>query len=285
MSDQNKSTYQQGYHRSVTAAHARRTAEVEGAFVLPHLKPDFKILDIGCGPGTISIGFAKYVPSGHVTGIDLTDDVLSQAREQLSSHDSQPQNITFELGNVVDGLKYPSDTFDVVFTNQVLIHIPDPVTALREMKRVVKPGGIVCCREGDFPSRFYPYPRGLQLFNKYLYCLLHSRTPDLEHPENAPHPPDTRTGSLVHVWARLAGFEPQEMVKGASLFMCTTEDERRGLGGLMVERILVGGTGDGFRARGATEDEIQCIVDDFNSWIEDVDGWFALLQAEVVLSK
>ncbi|KAF2712570.1 S-adenosyl-L-methionine-dependent methyltransferase [Pleomassaria siparia CBS 279.74] len=280
-------TYTQGYHPTVTAAHVLRTAESHGAMVLPYLSPTFKVLDVGCGPGTITTGFAKYVPEGSVIGIDLTEDVLSQAREHLLKQKSPPNNVTFEIGNVVDGLKYEDDAFDVVFTSQVLIHIPDPVTALKEMKRVLKPGGVVCAREADWPFRFYPYTRGMQLFNKYLNCLIHARKipPSHPQPDNAPFPEGTRTGSLVHVWGREAGFDPEKMAKSAKADVYATEEERKSWGEPMLGRMKEGGTGDGFRKRGATKEEVEEIIQALKDWTADVDGWLGVISVEVVLRK
>lgn len=175
------SNYQQGYHRAVTASHATRTAEKEAAFILPYLTANAHVLDVGCGPGSISTGFTKYVPEGSVTGIDLTDEVLDQARELVSQQPSPPTNITFEIGNVLEGLKYRDASFDVIFCNQVLIHLPDPVKAFREMKRLCKPGGFVACRDSDMPFRWVPYYEGLQLYDKYLYEIIFGKS-DRKHP-------------------------------------------------------------------------------------------------------
>ncbi|KAI5307023.1 hypothetical protein KEM55_008429, partial [Ascosphaera atra] len=63
-------TYTHGHHPSVLRSHSWRTASNSAAYLLPHLLPHFKILDIGCGPGTITVDLAKYVPQGHITGLE-----------------------------------------------------------------------------------------------------------------------------------------------------------------------------------------------------------------------
>ncbi|KAF2116885.1 S-adenosyl-L-methionine-dependent methyltransferase [Lophiotrema nucula] len=257
MSESNSYTYKQGHHRTVTRNHARRTAEVEGAFILPHLKSNFTILDIGCGPGSITTGFAKYVSEGTVTGVDITDEVLEQAREYVSSQDPKPQNVTFELGNVLEGLKYGDASFDVVFCNQVLLHIPEPVKALKEMRRVLKPGGFFACRESDMPFRWYPYPPGIQLSDK--------------------------GGSMMHVFAREAGFEPKKMAKGAGAEVHAGEEEARFFGLHMLGRVE--GSTEQYKALGATDQEIDLMKRDLKAWAEDVDAWFAILQAELICWK
>ena len=86
------STYKQGHHRAITSNHASRTAQEDAAFLLPCLKPGQRILDIGCGPGSITVGFAAYVPGGSVVGVDLSDEIHSQAREHLTSQQSSAPN-------------------------------------------------------------------------------------------------------------------------------------------------------------------------------------------------
>jgi SAM-dependent methyltransferase len=282
MPDQPQS-YQQTHHRAVTAAHGTRTAEVDGAFILSHLQSHFKILDIGCGPGSITSGFARYVPQGHVTGIDLTTQVISEATERLSQLNPSPTNVSFQTGNVLDGLDFPDASFDVVFCSQTLVHIVEPIKALKEMKRVCKPGGFVAAREGDMPFRWVPYPRGLQLFNKYLYVMVMGDIGvDSEHPDNAPFKEGHRSGSLVHVWGREAGFEPLKMVKGAKVTMYATPEEREYVAGNYIGRFDQAGWRDKYIAAGASAEDVDNIVADLKKWKEDVDGWHAVMQCETI---
>jgi len=300
-------TYQQSHHRIVTAAHSTRTAAVEGAFILPHLQPHFAILDIGCGPGTITSSFATYVPQGSVTGIDTTEQVISEASERLSQLDPRPKNVAFEVGNVLEGLRWEDGTFDVVFCSQTLIHIVEPVKALREMRRLCKPGGFVAAREADMPFRWVPYLQGLQLFNKYLYRMVMGNIgSDAVHPDNAPFEDGHRSGSLVHVWAREAGFDPLRMVKGARTTVYGTLEERMycrvfyfclddmlmvcvNLGkfhaGGFVGRIENAGWREKFVELGASEEEVDTVVSDLKKWEEDVDGWHAIVQCETICWK
>jgi len=158
--------YTMGHTKSSTASHARRTIHSDAAFVLPHIQPHHHILDIGCGPGTITAGFLELVPAGSVTGVDLSDAVLDQARENTQAHiarssvnlDVPRGKITYQKEDVVAGLTFEDDTFDIVFASQVLLHIAGQgaaVRALEEMRRVVKPGGVVATRDGA-GMLFYP---------------------------------------------------------------------------------------------------------------------------------
>ncbi|PSN63690.1 putative ubiE/COQ5 methyltransferase [Corynespora cassiicola Philippines] len=284
MSNRNQpQTYMQGHHPSVTASHRARTAEKEGAFLLPYLKPTHHILDLGCGPGTITTGLAKYVPEGTITGVDTTPEILSQARTLHAQHQPPaPQNVTFLQADVLEGLPFADASFDVVFCSQVLLHIPDPVAALREMRRVCRPGGgIVACREGEWPFHFTPYLPGLALWNKYTWELLYGKS-EREHPDQPPQPEGHRSGSLVHKWAREAGFGVGGMVKGAGVELHASEEERRFYRDIMVGRIEEGGHREKYMKLGATKEQVDMMVADFKRWADDVDGWHAVLQCEVV---
>lgn len=276
------STYPQDYSKAITANHAARTAEKEGAFILPYLKPHHSILDVGCGPGTITIDFANYVPEGHATGVDLHQSVLDQAWEHVSKVSPTPENISFKVGNVLEGLPYPDSSFDVVFCNQMLLYLDDPAKGLREMKRVTKPGGFVACRETEFPFRWHPYLPGLRLSNKYTYDQVVGPT-SVPDPQNPPHQPGHRSGALVHVWAREAGFEVEKMIRGVGSEVRASPEERKwwasiGKGRLQAEEE--GSTRGKWKKLGATDEDIDTVIRDLENWAEDEDGWYAQLHTE-----
>ena len=70
-------TYLHGHHDSVLRSHRWRTAENSAGYLLPRLRPDARVLDVGCGPGTITADPAGLVPDGEVTGIDAAEGVLA----------------------------------------------------------------------------------------------------------------------------------------------------------------------------------------------------------------
>lgn len=122
---------------------AGRTADVHGAFILPYLRAGMTLLDCGCGPGTITAGLAQATSPGKVTGIDLAESQVAAARENAAT--LGVANVAFERGDVYD-LPYRDDLFDVVFSHAMLEHMQDPLAVLGEMRRVLKPGGIVGIR-------------------------------------------------------------------------------------------------------------------------------------------
>ena len=124
-----------------------RTADVHGAFFLPYLKPDMSLLDCGCGPGTITLGFAEVVSPGHVTGMDVEESQVEIARSNAETLGLS--NATFETSNIYE-LPYDDNSFDAAFSHGVLEHLSEPIKALQEMRRVLKPGGVIGIRAADW---------------------------------------------------------------------------------------------------------------------------------------
>jgi SAM-dependent methyltransferase len=138
----------------MTQALAERTAEREGAFFLPHVQPSMRLLDVGCGPGSITIGFARVVSPGEVVGIDREPTAVDAAR--TLANDQHLANLRFEVGTA-EALPFPDASFTAVFAHTLLEHVPDPSLVLREMRRVLAPGGVIGVRDGDVGARLqYP---------------------------------------------------------------------------------------------------------------------------------
>jgi ubiquinone/menaquinone biosynthesis C-methylase UbiE len=130
----------------MTQALAERTAEREGAFFLPHVQPSMRLLDVGCGPGSITIGFARVLTPGEVMGLDREPSAVEAARALVS--DRHLVNLRFEVG-MAEALPFPDASFTAVFAHTLLEHVPDPSRVLREMRRVLAPGGVIGVRDGD----------------------------------------------------------------------------------------------------------------------------------------
>src|SRR5215204_2774360 len=139
-------TYTHGHSEPVLQSHRWRTAENSAAYLLPSLRAGLDLLDVGCGPGTITVDLAAVVAPGRVVGIDVSDEPLAEARG-LAERSGVP--VTFEVGDVY-ALTEPDDSFDVVHAHQVLQHLTDPVAALHEMTRVCRPGGLFAGRGVDY---------------------------------------------------------------------------------------------------------------------------------------
>lgn len=139
--------YTVGYGNGIQAWHGQRSAENCAEFLLPHLRAGMNLLDCGCGPGSITLGFATILGSGRVIGIDREPHQLERASALAVAR--SVRNINFAAGNIYD-LPFPDSTFDAVFAHHVLEHLRQPIRALREMRRVLKPGGVIGVRDPDF---------------------------------------------------------------------------------------------------------------------------------------
>ena len=155
----NPSPYSMGYSEEFLRLLARRSAEKVAFHLLPHLRPGMKLLDVGCGPGTISVGLAEAVAPGDLYGIDIeaSQVAMAQAAAQAGAGEG---NAHFQVADVT-GLPFEDNTFDVVHCHAVLMHVPNLAQALAEVRRVLKPGGMVSAREGIAASHFFePDPQG-----------------------------------------------------------------------------------------------------------------------------
>ncbi|MFN8389959.1 MAG: methyltransferase domain-containing protein [Bdellovibrionota bacterium] len=131
---------------------ARRTASKEGGFFLRHLRPGMRVLDVGCGPGSMTLGFAEAVDPGDVVGVDVQPSQVAQA--QALSATRGTKNIRFEAADAYE-LPFSDASFDAVFAYAVLWHLREPLRALAEIRRVLRPGGIVGICDCDWGGRIH----------------------------------------------------------------------------------------------------------------------------------
>lgn len=137
---------------SLPELHARRVAAAQAAFLLPHLRSGVSLLDCGCGPGTITLGLAEAVAPGHVTGIDLDPRRVEEAKEVAAARGSA--NVGFQVADIYD-LPFRDESFDAAFENTVLMHLREPERALREIRRILKPGGVIGVRDANADGHLF----------------------------------------------------------------------------------------------------------------------------------
>jgi ubiquinone/menaquinone biosynthesis C-methylase UbiE len=259
-----RAVYTHGHHESVLRSHRWRTAENSAAYLLPHVRPGMSLLDVGCGPGTITADLADLVAPGTVTAVENAPDVLAVARTAVRS-----DSTAFVVSDV-HTLGFADDTFDVVHAHQVLQHVVDPVLALREMRRVCAPGGVVGVRDSDYGA-FTWYPEVPELdewLRLYQRLARHNRgEPD--------------AGRRLLAWAHRAGFTDVRV--GSSTWCFATPEDRAWWSQTWAERVVDSRFAEQALSSGlATRDDLDRIAQGWRSWADDPDAWFSLLHGEIV---
>jgi SAM-dependent methyltransferase len=110
------------------------------------------VLDGGCGPGTITVGLASRIFPGEILGVDRDEKQVVVATS--TAQKAGLTNVRFEAGDILH-IPYPEASWDVVHLSCVLTHMPAPLDALKEARRVLKPGGIVSVRDPVFASTIW----------------------------------------------------------------------------------------------------------------------------------
>jgi len=267
MNDERPAKYTHGHHESVLRSHQRRTAQDSAAYLLPHLKPGLSVLDIGCGPGTITADLAERVAPGPVLAVDQSGEVLDVARAEVQRHNLS--NVTFTTADV-HNLEFPDDAFDVVHAHQVLQHVADPVQALREMRRVCRPGGIVAARDADYAG-FIWFPR-LPALDLWL---------DLYEKAARANGGEPDAGRRLLSWALDAGFD--DITPMGSVWCYATASTREWWGGMWADRILHSAVARDLLALGlATTAHLEEISAAWRAWAAARDGWLSMPHGEIL---
>jgi len=261
--------YTHGHHESVLRSHTWRTAANSAAYLLPYLRPDMKILDVGCGPGTITADLAALVPEGQVIGFEYAPEVLKQAQDLANERGLK--NLQFAVGDV-HALEYADGTFDVVHAHQVLQHLGDPIRALREMRRVTKPNGIVAVRDADFGTfAWYPEIDGMCEWSELYFRVARSNGGD------------PNAGRKLFAWARAAGFDSSHITSTAGTWCYYTPEERAWWSGLWADRTVGSAFATGaLEKRVATNEELMKASQAWRNWGKEENGWFALMHGELI---
>ncbi len=263
-----KDVYTHGHHRSVLKSHTWRTAENSAGYLLPHLGAGMRVLDVGCGPGTITCDLATRVDS--ITGIEPGSDILQTA--EATKIEWGADNVQFQVGDVY-ALDFEDGSFDVSHAHQVLQHLTDPVKALAEMMRVTKPGGVVAVRDADYHAMsWYPELPGL---NRWMDVYQQVARKNRAEPDAARH---------LLSWALAAGVEREQITASVGTWLYCTPEERQWWGTLWAERSVESAFGAQALEYGIATGEDQAeIVGAWNSWKANPSGWFIVPNGELLI--
>jgi SAM-dependent methyltransferase len=262
-----RESYTHGHHPSVLQSHTWRTVENSAAYLIPDLVPGASVLDVGCGPGTITVDIAERVAPGRVVGMDASTEIVEQAAER--ARERGLTNVEFVVGNAY-ALDFPDGTFDVVHAHQVLQHVARPVDVLREMRRVRTANGVVAARDVDWGgTMWHPELSGLQ---KWISVS------DQVHRANGG---EARAGRKLKAWAREAGFT--QVAASASIWCFESDEDRAWWGTSWSQRTLHSqfakdALGGGF----ATEQDLHEISDAWLEYVENPDAWYAMSHGEIL---
>ncbi|MGB3733234.1 class I SAM-dependent methyltransferase [Microbacterium sp.] len=258
-------TYTHGHHASVLRSHSNRTIANSAAYLEAHLTPGATLLDIGAGPGTITLDFASRV--AHVTAVEVSEDALDLSRRLAAERGVT--DIDFAVQDV-HALTFPDASFDITHAHQVLQHVGDPVQALREMRRVTKPGGIVAARDADYAG-FIWWPL-LPELDEWLDLYRRAARANGGEPD---------AGRRLRGWARAAGLT--DITATASTWCYATPEERVWWGGMWADRIVESALARQLTASGmATDADLHRISDAWRAWAADGDGWYLVPHGEIL---
>jgi SAM-dependent methyltransferase len=262
--------YTHGHQDAVLRSHRWRTAENSASYLLPHLAAGRRLLDVGCGPGTLTVDLARLVSPGEVVGIDIAEKVVDEAAAHAAA--SGVGNVVFVAGDFrVAGLE-PS-SFDVVHAHQVLQHLRDPVGALEAMARLARPGGVVAARDSDYSAMTWsPDDEHLRRWREvYLAVTRHNGA-------------DADAGRRLLGWAHAAGLT--DVTYSSSTWTFSTPADRTWWADLWADRCLSSSFAEQARAYGIAEaDELASLAAGWRAWADDPDAVFIVVHGELLARR
>lgn len=249
--------YNKGFSKLISDTHSWRNVINAVPYIIPYLNKNQKLLDVGCGPGTILKDLGQYVKQ--VVGIETLPELVELAKSQADL----PENVEFQQGLAYE-LPFEDNSFDVVHALQVVVHLSDPSAGLKEMLRVCKKGGFVCVKDGDL-SLTTVYPE------EYAE-IFHESTP--------------ARGTTLKIAGRLmkhraldAGYEDKNITMSGLVWYISSEEDRRRFRDMFEARIRKGNEFEEAKYDQAT------MIGNLHKWAEDARSTLMFVHGEMVYRK
>ena len=259
--------YTHGHSAAVLSAHSRRGAADSAAYLLAHLRAGMDLLDVGCGPASITADLAERVAPGRVVGLDAAAGALEAARATLRERGLSEQ-VELTCGDIM-ALPFEDASFDVVHAHQVLQHLADPVGALAEMRRVTRPGGIVAVRDAVYSAMtWFPEPAGMEQWRSVYMATARANGGE----------PDA--GSRLLSWARAAGFT--DVTASASTWCYATPADRAWQSETWAQRCLTSFGPRAVELGLADRADLEAMAQAWRQWGASEDAWFVVVHGEVL---
>ncbi|ODV80039.1 S-adenosyl-L-methionine-dependent methyltransferase [Suhomyces tanzawaensis NRRL Y-17324] len=263
--------YKDGVHKTIYESHAWRTVENSMQFTVPLIHPSFKILDVGSGPGTITIDYGKYVPDGSVIGVEPTSELIEVANSKKVEA-GNPQNVSFQLGSIYK-LPFEDNSFDLVVAHQVVVHLEDPVAALKELRRVTKSNGYVAVKDADLKAGVI-YPESYEkFFDLYIQgkCSGGSFT-------------DPIAGRRLKEKALNAGYLPSNLELSSSVWTVANAQEREMWATMFLNRLRY--SQELFSPDENKNKELKKLaIEMWEKWAKEDSGFLSFMNVELLYKK
>jgi 2-polyprenyl-3-methyl-5-hydroxy-6-metoxy-1,4-benzoquinol methylase len=260
-------TYTHGHDDAVLRSHRWRTALNSAAYLLPVLRPGMTLLDVGCGPGTLTADLAARVAPGATVGIDLEPAVVAEASRVAAERGVS--TLTFSTADL-HSVVAPTGGYDVVHAHQVLQHLADPVAALQAMGALVADTGVVAARDADYSAMtWWPSEPSLDRWLEiYRGVTRHNRA-------------ECDAGRRLLHWARQAGFADVEYTTSTWTF-CTRPDLEWWCD-LWADRVGATRFADQAVEFGLSDrDELAAIARAWRTWGLQADAVFVVPHGEII---
>lgn len=258
--------YLHGHAEAVLAGHRRRTAEDCCAYLLPSLRGDEELLDVGCGPGTITVGLARHLPRGRVTAVDPAPEAVAETRRHVAESGlTSVEVLQADVHTVTLDRRV-----DVAHAHQVLQHVTDPAATLRAMAALVRPGGTIAVRDADYDAMSW-WPR-LPVLDEWR--ALYRATAHALGAE-----PDA--ARMLPGWARAAGLTEVRPSLGTWLF--ATPADRESWSDMWVRRTTESSFAThALRLGLADASDLARIAEGWRVWGAHPDGWLAIVHGQLL---